>query len=113
MSEPGTGKKGICFHLQGSKSDDRDSRLIKQALCRLSHPAIFCRKQLQGIQGLSSSAVKFDGHYDVSMQISNVTRLSGDAVIHLRKGRMWPLCDLQLSLTVEVSETILRVNNMT
>lgn len=60
------------------------------------------RKQLQGITGLSASSAKFDGHFDVSMRITNITRLSGDAVIHLRKGRMWPLCDLQLLLSVEV-----------
>ena len=61
------------------------------------------RKQLQGIIGVSTRAEKYDSCFDVSMRISNITRLSGDAVIHLRKGRMWPLCDLQLFLTIEVT----------
>ncbi len=36
------------------------------------------------------------------MKVVNITRVSGDAVIHLRKGKMWPLCDMQLSVSVEV-----------
>ena len=42
----------------------------------------------------------FDGKYEADATVSNVTSCTGDAVIHLRKGRLWPLVDARLVLAV-------------
>ena len=41
----------------------------------------------------------YTGHFEVT----NVTSITGDCVIHLRKGRLWPLCDLNVAMTIKGS----------
>lgn len=46
---------------------------------------------------------KYEGTFSGHATVTNVSKIAGDSVIHLRKGKLWPLCDLQLVIQVKVS----------
>ena len=50
-----------------------------------------------GARGEMSDFEGYSGHFEVT----NITTLTGDCVIHLRKGRLWPLCDLNVALAIK------------
>jgi len=62
---------------------------------------IWTREQLPslvlGARGEMADFEGWSGHYEVT----NVTAITGDCVIHLRKGRLWPLCDLNVALAIK------------
>jgi activator of HSP90 ATPase len=62
---------------------------------------MWSREQLKallvGARGELEDFEGYKGHYEVT----NVTSITGDCVIHLRKGRLWPLCDLGLGMSIK------------
>ena len=50
-----------------------------------------------GTRGEMADFEGWSGHFEVT----NVTTITGDCVIHLRKGRLWPLCDLNLVFAIK------------
>jgi len=58
------------------------------------------RQRIDEIIGVSAQMNNFDGRFSGSMSVVNVTRVSGDAVIHQRKGRLWPLCDMNVVFAI-------------
>ena len=68
--------------------EERD--MMMWARERLPELLLAARGEMAGFEGLS-------GHYAVT----NVTSITGDCVIHCRKGKLWPLCDLGLSVKFE------------
>ncbi|EKX34644.1 hypothetical protein GUITHDRAFT_90426 [Guillardia theta CCMP2712] len=59
------------------------------------------RQQLaERVKGVRSEMSNFEG-LSGYLEVVNVTSMTGDCVIHLRKGRLWPLCDIRLVLSLE------------
>jgi len=50
-----------------------------------------------GARGDMADFEGYSGHFEVT----NITTLTGDCVIHLRKGKLWPLCDLNVVLAIK------------
>jgi activator of HSP90 ATPase len=61
---------------------------------------IWTREQLPQIALGASAKMEFEG-YTGHYEITNITTIKGDCVIHLRKGRLWPLCDLNIAMAVK------------
>ena len=61
---------------------------------------IWTREQLPQIAVGASAKMEFEG-YAGHYEITNITTIKGDCVIHLRKGRLWPLCDLNIAMAVK------------
>jgi len=62
---------------------------------------IWTREQLPafalGARGEMADFEGWSGHYEVT----NVTAITGDCVIHLRKGKLWPLADLNVAMAIK------------
>lgn len=57
---------------------------------------------IDSIQGTKGNVDGFEGEFIGHYVARNISRIAGDAVIHQRKGKLWPLCDLELHVQVKV-----------
>ncbi len=70
-------------------------------------PFLLARRQrLQKLMGVEGEVGAFESTFRGEYEVTNVTRIAGDVVIHQRKGKLWPLCDLEIGVTVKVFRMI-------
>jgi activator of HSP90 ATPase len=63
---------------------------------------MWTREQLKNLTAGVRGEMLFEG-YTGHYEVTNITTIKGDCVIHLRKGKLWPLADLHIAMAIKGS----------